>query len=348
MRRAKLLAAHKQAAQPDNVTPLRAAEKKYQSRVPPPDYSDVLEAKCMQGEDVSVSCLVDGQELFMDRIKVVKLDNHPGVFLLPGALTANGQRLLVQRLLTDTAKAPNACNLDTHYVIPECGLWACFQEALKGQDVLIPAKHEVEAVDDVAEGKPPNGRRLIDDERNLDMSDKKPAPPSNTVKSEMASKLMRKLRWTNLGLLYHWTSKSYQLSERVPVPQDWADLSCAVLSALDINGFRPESGIVNYYQLKSTLMAHVDQSEVAQQPLVSVSLGHSAIFLLGGETRDIAPTALYLHSGDVLIMSGQSRKAFHGIPRILEKTLPDHFQGFGPYTDYLSTTRINVNIRQVF
>ncbi|ORY84766.1 hypothetical protein BCR37DRAFT_345094 [Protomyces lactucae-debilis] len=343
MRRAQLLAAHKQAAQPEHVTAFRAAEKKYKSRVPPPDYSQIIEVATLPGEAIQVSCVIDGQELFGQDLKICLLSGHPGIVILPGALKPEAQRLLVEKLLTNTAKAPNACNLDTHYVMPKRGLWACYQDALDGHDILIQAKHELEPTTE----KLPDGRRLIDGTPDLSMSAKKPAPPSQTVQSELASTLMAKLRWTNLGLEYHWTSKSYQLTDPIPVPQEWTDLSRAVVSALGLD-FQPESGIVNYYQLKSTLMAHVDQSEVAQQPLVSVSLGHSAVFLLGGESRDVPPTALYLHSGDVLVMSGPARRAFHGIPRIIEGSLPAHFQNWGHYTTYLSTTRINVNIRQVF
>jgi alkylated DNA repair protein alkB homolog 1 len=46
---------------------------------------------------------------------------------------------------------------------------------------------------------------------------------------------------------------------------------------------------------------------------------------------------------------------FTGIPRILESTLPQHLEVGGDdpewtkeYEEYLRTTRINVNVRQVF
>lgn len=47
------------------------------------------------------------------------------------------------------------------------------------------------------------------------------------------------------------------------------------------------------------------------------SFGQSAIFLLGGLCRQDAPTAMYMHSGDVMLMSGQSRLLYHAVPRIL-------------------------------
>ena len=106
-------------------------------------------------------------------------------------------------------------------------------------------------------------------------------------------------------------------------------------------------------------MAHVDRSEVCStSPLVSISLGNAAIFLIGGQTRDVDPVPLLLRSGDVVIMSGPAcRRAYHGVPRILEDSLPlhlkseniDDFSGeWAPYYQYMRTTRININVRQVF
>lgn len=88
-------------------------------------------------------------------------------------------------------------------------------------------------------------------------------------------------------------------------------------------------------------------------------LGNAAVFLIGGMTRDSEPIPIVLRSGDVVIMSGPAcRRAYHGVPRILEGTLPPHLRTHGldqefqeewqPYEEYLQTSRINVNVRQVF
>lgn len=47
------------------------------------------------------------------------------------------------------------------------------------------------------------------------------------------------------------------------------------------------------------------------------SFGQSAIFLLGGTRREDPPTAMYMHSGDVMVMSGFSRLLYHAVPRIV-------------------------------
>lgn len=116
--------------------------------------------------------------------------------------------------------------------------------------------------------------------------------------------------------------------------------------------YKVEAGVVNYYQSRDTLTAHVDQSEVdASRPLVSISVGESAIFLVGGATRDEPPIPILLRSGDVVIMSGPSRRVFHGVPRILQGSVDEGLlrgwdeQGI---VAFVRGTRINVNVRQVF
>lgn len=64
--------------------------------------------------------------------------------------------------------------------------------------------------------------------------------------------------------------------------------------------------------------AHQDRDEAAlDAPVLSVSLGDSARFRLGGLKRSDPSRQLLLHSGDVLILEGPSRLRFHGIDRIL-------------------------------
>jgi len=56
-------------------------------------------------------------------------------------------------------------------------------------------------------------------------------------------------------------------------------------------------------------------------PLVGLylfcSFGQSSVFLVGGKTRQVRPKAMMLHSGDIVIMSNESRLAFHGVPKVL-------------------------------
>ncbi|ORY33285.1 hypothetical protein BCR33DRAFT_665312 [Rhizoclosmatium globosum] len=121
--------------------------------------------------------------------------------------------------------------------------------------------------------------------------------------------------------------------------------------------YKSEAGIVNFYQMPDALMAHQDRSEVNMEaPLVSFSLGHSCIFVIGTESRedrDPLPISLVLRSGDVIVMSRASRKCFHGVPRIIPNTLPTHLANnmgddeWPVFSDFLSTARININVRQI-
>jgi alkylated DNA repair protein alkB family protein 1 len=61
------------------------------------------------------------------------------------------------------------------------------------------------------------------------------------------------------------------------------------------------------------LGGHVDDMEADwTKPIVSISLGCKCIFLLGGKTRDEVPTAMFLRSGDIVLMAGEARECFHG------------------------------------
>ena len=70
---------------------------------------------------------------------------------------------------------------------------------------------------------------------------------------------------------------------------------------------------------------HVDDAELdLSLPLVSLSLGLSAVFLFGGPTRDDTPTALWLRSGDAIVVTGEARLCSHGVPRIVEGSCPEY------------------------
>lgn len=79
----------------------------------------------------------------------------------------------------------------------------------------------------------------------------------------------------------------------------------------------PEACLVNWYSAEARLGLHVDADEDAvDAPVVSVSLGDRALFRLGGVNRRDATTSFRLASGDVVVLGGRSRRAYHGIDRI--------------------------------
>ncbi|XP_053700068.1 nucleic acid dioxygenase ALKBH1 isoform X1 [Synchiropus splendidus] len=177
--------------------------------------------------------------------------------------------------------------------------------------------------------------------------------------------LLEKLRWVTLGYHYNWDMKTYSPSHCTPFPSDLQLLSRHIAAACSFPSFSPEAAILNYYRSNSSLGIHVDESELDHsQPLLSYSFGQSAIFLLGGYRKQDAPTAMFMHSGDVMVMSGQSRLLYHAVPRIVPA--PEELQdpvGFSPQDtrlvepvtaedwlvcrSYIQDSRVNVTVRQV-
>jgi len=133
--------------------------------------------------------------------------------------------------------------------------------------------------------------------------------------------LLHRLRWTTLGYNYEWTTKSYIFDPPPPpIPSVLTRISKTILAhsynfhGYEASSFCPQAGIINYYRGKDRLTGHVDRSELNMDaPLVSLSFGISAILLMGGDTVDVEPSAILVRSGDIIIMSGEARKCFHGI-----------------------------------
>ncbi|KAF7200999.1 nucleic acid dioxygenase ALKBH1 isoform X1 [Nothobranchius furzeri] len=182
--------------------------------------------------------------------------------------------------------------------------------------------------------------------------------------------LLEKLRWVTLGYHYNWGSKTYSADHHTAFPSELHALAFRITAACGFPGFSSEAAILNYYRSDSSLGIHVDESELDHsQPLLSLSFGQSAIFLLGGPHRQDPPTAMFMHSGDVMVMSGPSRLTYHAVPRILPaplecasflepsgsaSVLPDG-SAVEPVTEedwavcsrYIQNSRVNVTVRQV-
>lgn len=83
----------------------------------------------------------------------------------------------------------------------------------------------------------------------------------------------------------------------------------------------PEACLVNYYSPDARMGLHQDRDEAdLTAPVLSVSLGDTALFRVGGETRAGPTRSVRLASGDVVVLGGAGRLAFHGIDRILAGT----------------------------
>jgi DNA oxidative demethylase len=91
----------------------------------------------------------------------------------------------------------------------------------------------------------------------------------------------------------------------------------------DVAGYQhpAEACLVNFYNADAKMGLHQDRDEQDfAAPVVSVSLGDTGLFRIGGTTRGGKTQSLKLASGDVLVMGGESRLCFHGIDRIMAGT----------------------------
>jgi alkylated DNA repair protein (DNA oxidative demethylase) len=99
-----------------------------------------------------------------------------------------------------------------------------------------------------------------------------------------------------------------------PIPKAllelWAELGNATTP--------PDACLVNRYDGAARMGLHRDADEADFRfPVVSVSLGAPAVFSIGGLRRSDPKTRLRLGSGDVCVLAGEARLAYHGVDRIL-------------------------------
>jgi alkylated DNA repair protein alkB family protein 1 len=183
-----------------------------------------------------------------------------------------------------------------------------------------------------------------------------------------------------VGVPYDWARRTYppDVAAHPPVPADiaaWAAALCARVARVlgpgpwPLPALRAEAGIVNLYRVGARMGGHRDDAEPhTASPVLSLSLGCDAVFLLGGEERGVAPLALRLRSGDALLMGGDSRLAVHGVAAVVGDTAPvdalfpaGEGGGVGgddgapgdaaeeaAFAAWIATHRINLNLRQVW
>ena len=129
---------------------------------------------------------------------------------------------------------------------------------------------------------------------------------------------------TNCGALGWFSDKEggYRYENRHPYNgHPWPPMPDALLQlwhAVTTYAADPEACLINYYRENARMGLHRDEDEADfSAPIVSVSLGDSAVFRIGGMKRRDPTQSFPLTSGDVLVMGGPSRLIYHGIDRVL-------------------------------
>ena len=132
------------------------------------------------------------------------------------------------------------------------------------------------------------------------------------------------VRMTNCGPLGWVTDKARGYRYQATHPetgQPWPPIPKLLLDLwhelADYPG-PPEACLVNYYAGNAKMGLHQDKDEEDfAAPVLSVSLGDTGIFRVGGRSRQVPAETFELKSGDVVVLGGADRLAYHGIDRIL-------------------------------
>jgi alkylated DNA repair protein (DNA oxidative demethylase) len=102
-----------------------------------------------------------------------------------------------------------------------------------------------------------------------------------------------------------------------PIP----DCLMAAWSELADYPHPPEACLINWYAPPARMGLHQDRDEQdLAAPVVSLSLGDSCLFRIGGTRRSDPTGSLRLASGDAIVLGGEARLAYHGVDRILPGT----------------------------
>lgn len=137
---------------------------------------------------------------------------------------------------------------------------------------------------------------------------------------------------TNCGTL-GWVSdrRGYRYSSIDPVsnlpwpvmPAIFTGLAQEAAKAAGFLHFAPDACLINRYLPGSRLSLHQDKNERDfTEPVVSVSLGMTAIFLFGGHARTDSVVRIPLHHGDVVVWGGEARLRYHGVMPLKEHSHP--------------------------
>lgn len=344
----------------DNIAnPFKKAQLDHRRRGDDPNRSDDLKelVDFSRGQDDRIISLeLNNSELSQKIYKgpIYGLRGFPGFLYAPRALTESIQLELAYNCVSKYCELPHRTNID-----------------------LCPPKKDEERNDNEE-----MWGLWKEEDKKRESSTKKQKIDHDAKKKYRSFK---KLSWATMGYHYDWTERSYHEGCKSPMPSLIGDLSMIFArSSLLLEpsseslSFTPSASIVNYYNSKSNMGGHRDDLELAvDKPIVSISVGLPAIFLLGGSTKDDEPIIpILVRNGDVMCMGGKSRMNFHGMARLIPATvhIPKIELGLCPTDEqqvsletlslssldeipvedrgalkgYLSNHRININVRQVY
>ncbi|KAI5184315.1 alkylated DNA repair protein alkB-like protein 1 [Nematocida homosporus] len=258
-----------------------------------------------------------------------------GFLYIPSPLKSVAKKQIVSSVLTQVLYPPYRNSLDRALDLTDIDLYAEFQKKTPSLAVQM----------------------LNDPVANVKLKQDPYAPPE--IKEAAANgifiidpiSLIKKIRWSSLGIYYDWERKMYDRTINNPFPeillQACQDISTFICQVPD---FVPETAVVNYYQKKDRIMSHIDRyEEDMTKPLISFSFGASCIFVLGKKEKESSEVSSFLlQDGDIAILIGDSREYLHGVPKILTENTGLSEYADEPYFPLINESRINISIRQAF
>lgn len=129
------------------------------------------------------------------------------------------------------------------------------------------------------------------------------------------------VRMTSAGKYGWFTDRSgYRYVPRHPSGVAWPPIPASILRVWDelVGAQRqPDCCLVNFYDQAARMGLHRDADEADfSWPVLSISLGDTGRFRMGGLARQDPTRAIPLESGDVVVIGGAARLAYHGVDRI--------------------------------
>lgn len=137
---------------------------------------------------------------------------------------------------------------------------------------------------------------------------------------------------TNCGNFGWWSDqKGYRYTKTDPYTGlPWPSMPKYLLNTIKnfvktskYKDFRPNSCLINFYESNDKMGIHQDKDEVnLTHPIITISLGASADFIIGGFFRSENKMILKVNSGSILVLGDKSRMRFHGVRKIHQNTSP--------------------------
>ncbi len=152
------------------------------------------------------------------------------------------------------------------------------------------------------------------------------------------------VRMTNCGSLGWVTDKErgYRYQSTHPATgKPWPAIPAELMVLWEkLAGYKepPQACLVNFYSDEAKMGLHQDRDEKElAAPVLSISLGNTCLFRVGGLDRKDPTGSFKLSSGDIVLLGGEGRLAFHGVDRIYA----------GTSTLLKNGGRINLTLRRV-